>query len=206
MIETTKGKLDGACCYLSGPMEYVADHGVEWRRKFIRLAQEAGLNLDFIDPTNKPGDGEMRVGEDKNYQTMLKEQGRWEDLRRYVGRYRRLDLRFVDLSDFIVAVVDPRVPQWGTSNEIYFAEMQHKPMFFICDGGLKNLPNWLFPVIDLDDPLNGKRLNVFQSVEEVIEELIDYDTGIAEMSDEWVLVRKFLERQRHAHTLVQKPS
>lgn len=195
-MNEVKGKLDGACCYLSGPMEFVADHGVEWRRKFIRLSQEAGLKLDFIDPTNKPGDEECKIGEDKGYQTSLKEGGRWYDLKEYVSGYRRLDLRFVDLSDCIVAVVDPRVPQWGTSNEIYFAEMQHKPTFFICEGGLANLPNWLFAVIDLDDPLEDKRCNVFGSVEEVIEEMLDLDTGIAPMNSEWVLVRKFLERQR----------
>ena len=198
MIEVTKGKLDGACCYLSGPMEFVADHGVEWRRKFIRLSHEAGLKLDFIDPTNKPGDENAKIGEDKGYQTRLKEAGRWRELKEYVEGYRRLDLRYVDLSDCIVAVVDPRVPQWGTSNEVYFAEMQHKPTFFICEGGLKNLPNWLFAVIDLDDPLEDKRCNVFGSVEEVIEELIDIDSGIAPMNNEWVLVRKFLEQQRRS--------
>jgi hypothetical protein len=156
-------------------MEFVADHGVEWRRKFIRLSHEAGLKLDFIDPTNKPGDENAKIGEDKGYQTRLKEAGRWRELKEYVEGYRRLDLRYVDLSDCIVAVVDPRVPQWGTGNEVYFAEMQHKPTFFICEGGLKNLPNWLFAVIDLDDPLEDKRCNVFGSVEEVIEECDEFN-------------------------------
>ena len=34
------GKLDGALGYLSGPMEFVADHGVEWRRKFIQMIKK----------------------------------------------------------------------------------------------------------------------------------------------------------------------
>lgn len=196
MQEITKGLLDGACCYLSGPMEYVADHGVEWRRKFIKLAHEKALKIDFIDPTNKPGDGDMKIGEDKGYQTTLKEQGRWEELQEYVQSYRRLDLRFVDHSDFLVAVIDPRVPQWGTSNEIYCAEAQHKPIFFICDGGLSNLPNWLFDVIDLPGGFKQKRLNVFESVEDVIKELIGYDTGRYDMSNKWVLLRKKIELAR----------
>lgn len=196
MVELEPGKLDGACCYLSGPMEFVADHGVEWRRKFIKLCREAGLKLDFIDPTNKPGDKDSKIGEDKGYQTRLKQEKRWKELKEYVSDYRRLDLRYVDLSDFLVVVVDPRVPQWGTGNEVYFGEMQHKPTFFICEGGLSNLPNWLFGVIDLDDQLRGKRCNVFESVEDVINELLGYDCGMYKMNSEWVLVRKFLEQQR----------
>jgi nucleoside 2-deoxyribosyltransferase len=198
MIETSKdgGLLDLACLYLSGPMEYVADHGVEWRRKFIKLAKEAKLRLDIIDPTNKPGGDQMRIGEDKGHQTKLKTDGRWRELRDYVRKYRRFDLRFVDISDLLIAVVDPRVPQWGTSNEIYFAEAQHKPMFFIIDGGLKNLPNWLFDVVELDDAVKGTRCNVFQSVEEVVNELVLLNHGQIPMNDKWVLVRKHLEHAR----------
>lgn len=190
------GELDYAVCYLSGPMEFVADHGVEWRRKFIKLIKEAGLKIDCIDPTNKPGAENIKIGENKQHQVQLQQQGRWKELQDYVKSYRRYDLRFVDLSDFLIALIDPSVPQWGTSNEIYAAELQHKPRFFICDGGLKNLPRWLFDVIDLDDPKTGKRCNVFGSVEEVVQELIDIDCGKIPMNDKWVLVRKYIEHTR----------
>lgn len=194
--EITRGKLDYACCYLSGPMEFVADHGVEWRRKIIKLCEEAGLKIDFIDPTNKPGGEEMKIGENKDYQSQLKREGRWKELKDYVHGYRRFDLRFVDLSDFLIVVINPKVPQWGTSDEVYFAESQHKPIFFICEGGLSNLPNWLFDVIDLEDEATGKRCNVYGSVEDVVEELIMIDMGYTPMSDKWVLVRKHIEHIR----------
>lgn len=198
MIELEAGKLDGACCYLSGPMEFVADHGVEWRRKFIKLLRERNLKIDCIDPTNKPGGKDIKIGENKEEQVRLQKEGRWQELRDYVRAYRRYDLRFVDISDFLVVVVDPRVPQWGTGNEVYFAEMQHKPMFFICDGGLANLPRWLFDVVDLDEGTgyNRTRCNVFESVEDVVKELVGIDNGMYPMTDEWVLVRKFIENQR----------
>jgi hypothetical protein len=177
-------------------MEFVADHGVEWRRKFIKLSQEKGLNIDFIDPTNKPGDDEMQIGENKEHQLRLKREGRFLELRNYVHGYRRYDLRFVDISDFLVVVIDPRVPQWGTANEVYFAEMQHKPMFFICENGLYNLPNWLFDVVDIRE-VDGKTVsNVYGSIEDVIEELVSLDMGYKPMTDEWVLVRKHIERNR----------
>jgi hypothetical protein len=55
MNENT-GKLDGLWCYLSGPMEFAADDGVGWRRKFVDLCKKEKLNLNFIDPTQKPGE------------------------------------------------------------------------------------------------------------------------------------------------------
>ena len=106
------GLLDGAWGYLSGPMEYVADHGVEWRRKFTRLVYEAELDVALIDPTDKPGGKDIKMGEDKATQVDLQSGGRFKELQQYVGKYRRFDLRFVDQSDFSVVVVDPRVPQW----------------------------------------------------------------------------------------------
>lgn len=187
------GKLDYALGYLSGPMDYVADHGIEWRRRFISLIHDAKLDIDLIDPTNKPGDG-MNIGEDKDFQTNLKNQKKWKELSEYVGEYRRYDLRYVDYSDFLVVVVNPKVPQWGTSNEVYFAEMQHKPIFFICDGGLENLPNWLYDLIDYDE--NNQPINVFEKIEDVVDLLIKMDRGEKKLSNQWVLVRKHIENSR----------
>ena len=143
------GKLDKAVAYLSGAMENVPDHGVEWRRAFIQTARLAGLHIDFIDPTNKPGGQELQIGERKDYQVQLQREGRFQELKDYVHQYRHIDLRFVDLSDLMIVVVDTKIPQWGTANEIYVAEQQHKPTFVICEGGLYNLPQWLFDGVDL---------------------------------------------------------
>lgn len=189
-------KLKSACVYLSGPMEFVADHGVEWRKKFIKLIREENIEIDIIDPTDKPGGVDEKIGENKAYQEMLQSEGRWKELADYVKSYRRYDLRFVDISDFLVVVIDKKVPQWGTSNEVYVAELQHKPMFFICDGGLKNLPRWLFDVVDIEDAEKNKRCNVFDSVEGVVEELKNINNGLIPLNDKWVLVRQSLEMSR----------
>jgi len=190
------GKLDKACVYLSGPMEFAKDHGIEWRRKFIDLAWSKGLDIDFIDPTNKPGGEDLKVQEDKEVQIKLQEAGEYFKLREYVSLYRRFDLRFVDISDFLVIVVDPTIHMCGTYNEVFIAEQQHKPCFFICEGGLKTLPRWLFDVIDLDEPERGKRCNVFQTIDQVIEELTLIDSGVIPMSNKWVLMRKHIEAIR----------
>lgn len=199
MDKPSAGVLDLACCYLSGSIEYAKDSGVKWRRKFISLSYQAGLKLDFIDPTDKPGGENIKIGENKEHQAKLQREGRWRELQKYVHRYRRYDLRFVDNSDFLVAVIDPTVPQWGTANEIYFAEMQHKPIFFIIEGGLHKLPRWLFDVVNLGGDNYDDRCNVFETVEAVIEELVAFDHGVYILSDEWVLVRKHIEEGRQRH-------
>lgn len=195
-MDENTGKLDGLWCYLSGPMEFAADDGVGWRRKFVDLCKKEKLNLNFIDPTQKPGEEEKEgtISEDKNHQIKLQSQGRYVELREYVKKYRRLDLRFVDLSDFLVVVVDPNVHMCGTYNEIFVAEQQHKPCFFICEGGLKNLPRWLFDVVDLDEPKKLKRCNVFENIKQVIDELKLINYKKIPMSDKWVLVRREIER------------
>lgn len=194
------GKLDGAMGYLSGSIEYSQDHGVGWRRRFITLVNQAKLQIDLVDPTDKPGGMEVKIGENQAYQHKLQRIGRFRELQEYVHRYRHFDLRFTDYSDFLVVMVNPGIPQWGTADEVYFAEAQHKPMFFICEGGLSVLPRWLFDVID-DIDANGKT-NVYTCVEDVVDELIMLDMGLSPLSDKWVLIRKSLEERRARNQLV----
>lgn len=201
MNELSKGKLDQACCYLSGAMEYAADSGVSWRRQFMQMIWDKGLNVDFIDPTNKPGGEDIKLGEDKEYQVKLQKEGKYLELRDYVSKYRRFDLRFVDLSDFLVVVIDPNIHLCGTYNEVFLAEQQHKPCFFVCDGGLSKLPRWLYDVVDLEDSQKQTRCNVFGSLEEVVDELTKIDAGEVSMSNKWVLIRKHLE-----HIRLQNPN
>lgn len=196
MTENKGGKLDLALCYLSGAMEFAPDNGVGWRRKFIDMVWDAGLNIDFLDPTNKLEGYKQGLDEDKGYQDRLQSTGEFLKLRDFVASYRRYDLRCVDYCDFIVTVVDPNIHLCGTYDEVFTAERQHRPSFFVCEGGLKRLPRWLFDVVELDDPQKGTRCNVFETLEEVVNELVALDRGELPMSDEWVLLRKYIEKNR----------
>ena len=149
------GKLDGAVCYLSGAMEYVADNGVEWRREFIKQCLIKDLYIDFVDPTDKPGGEDVMIDENKAVQEELQRTGRFRELQEKVHKYRRYDLGFTDQMDFMVTMINPEIPQWGTANEVYVGEDHHRPNFFICEETLYTLPRWLFGVIDdiqSDDP------------------------------------------------------
>ena len=103
---TEKHALDGAVAYLCGAIEHASDDGIGWRRRFIDLLQKADLSIDCIDPTNKPG-GECGkpIDEAKQHQIDLQKGRRWDELRDYVHSYRRLDLRFIDYSDLVVAAI-----------------------------------------------------------------------------------------------------
>jgi hypothetical protein len=181
------GKLDKAVIYLSGSIEFAADHGIGWRRQFIELTKKCGLQVDCIDPTNKPGDEQIHIGENQEHQIKLQKNGQYQELKDYVHQFRHFDLRFTDYSDCLVVVVDS-VPQWGTANEIYVAEAAHKPIFLICEGGLARLPRWLFDVTDLD--------KVFESIEDVVNYLVKLDNGEIALDDKWILIRKHIEQYR----------
>ncbi len=178
------GRLKDAIIYVSGPMEMVEDAGVGWRREFRDLVNKSELCLNIIDPTQKPGDSPEEICENKNYQIKLQEEGKYEELRNYVHDYRRKDLRFVDLSDALVAVIDRDVYQCGTLNEVFEAERQHKPILTICKGGLARLPRWMFDVVDFD--------LIFEDVPAVVNKLIEIDNQENELDDRWVLIRQYL--------------
>lgn len=190
------GKLDRATVYLSGSMEASKDNGVAWRREFIRQIESRGLDINCIDPTNKPGPTGLLGMEDRQYQIELQESGRFEELREYVHNYRRLDLRYVDISDAIVVCIDPELPHWGTPDEIYTAEDQHKPILCIVEGGLKRLPRWLFDVIEFDD--------IFETVEDCVERLCQLDSGEKEMDGRWVLSYLYDHRKEESELFSAK--
>ncbi len=179
------GKLDQALFYLSGPIESAIDGGVGWRREFRKLVEESDLTIKVVDPTQKPGESIEQIAENKIYQEKLQKEGKFEELRNYVHDYRRKDLRFVDISDALVALIDRNTYQCGTLNEVYLAEMQHKPIFTICEGGLHKLPRWLFDVVDFD--------LIFENVADVVKKLVEIDKQEEKLDDRWVLVRSFLK-------------
>ena len=201
------GKLDRAVVYLSGAMEYVADDGVEWRREFIKQCLLADLYIDFIDPTDKPGGEDVMIDENKALQIELQSTGQFKELQKRVNKFRRYDLGYTDQMDFMVTMISPGVAQWGTANEVYVGETNHRPNFFICPNSMYELPRWLFGVIDeikSDDPETALReSNVYGNVESVVAELIALDRGEKPLGDEWILVRKDIEDRRERNELLR---
>ena len=57
---------------------------------------------------------------------------------------RSVDLRLVDISDFIVVNLDLNIHPCGTYEEIFWANRQKKPVIMRIVQGKENAPDWLF--------------------------------------------------------------
>jgi len=179
-------RLRGAYCYLSGAIDYAPDLGVGWREEFIEKAEAVNLGLRVMNPCDKPTGCTQEIEDGVRLVEKYREEERWEEMRSFVKGFRREDLRFTDIADFIVIKVDRDTHMCGSYDELFVAERQRKPLFCIIEGGIKELPTWLFGVFRLE--------NIFSNVDECIERLVELDNQQEELDRCWVLIRQYLER------------
>ena len=176
-------KLRNTICYLSGPMEACKDGGVMWRREIIKKFEKVGIDIKCIDPTNKPG-GHETMQEEKDFMDKLRREEKWYEMVNYVKAFVRLDLRYLDLSDFIILAVDKNTHMCGSYHEIVQAQIQKKPRFAIVNGGLKNMPSWLFSIFNPSD--------VFDNMDDCVQRIADLDSGKLPLDNHWVLIRNYI--------------
>jgi len=135
-------RLKGMRSYLAGAMDRVPDGGTGWRDKITPLLEKTGVVV--LNPCDKPAS----VGkEDSNSRLRIDElkiDGDYEKLKEEFAVVRTLDLRCVDISDFIIASIDIDVHACGTYEEISVANSQKKPVLVWCQQGKSAAPNWLF--------------------------------------------------------------
>ena len=60
---------------------------------------------------------------------------------------RSVDLRLVDISDFLIVNLDLDIHPCGTYEEIFWANRQKKPIIIHMVQGKENAPDWLFGTI-----------------------------------------------------------
>lgn len=153
-------RLNGMRTYLAGAMDRVPDGGSGWRNKMTPMLQRLGVTV--LDPCDKP----IKIGiEDEESRVLIdhyKETGQFDRIRKECGVIRTLDLRCIDISDFIVASIDIGVHACGTYEEISIANSQKKPVLIWCQQGKKDAPNWLFFMLPHE--------HIFGS----LEDLVDY--------------------------------
>ncbi len=179
-------KLKDAIVYLSGAIDQAKDLGRGWREEF--KAKSSRLKMRIIDPCNKPSSFVHEVKGDIRTVSKLREEKNWIELQKFVKKFRREDLRFTDVSDFLIVHIDPLVPSYGTLDELYTAEDQKKPCLCIIEGGKEKLPTWLFGVFRLEE--------IFSSIDECIDYLSKIDSGQISIEEDrrWVLFRKELQQ------------
>ena len=153
--------------YLAGAMDRVADGGVEWRQRITPKLTDFGVTV--LDPCDKPVEIALEDEATRSNIQALKIRGEFDRIREDYAVIRTLDLRCVDVSDFIIASIDINVHACGTYEEISVANSQKKPVLVWCQQGKINAPNWLFFMLP--------HQHIFGSIEDLLSYLGRVNSG-----------------------------
>lgn len=145
-------------CTFSGAIDRVNDSEAKnWRLEIAPFLNSLGIIV--LDPCHKslltPIEDERKVF------TKLTQEKKWDEFKEFGKEIRRVDLRMVDKSDFIIAKIDMNVYQAGTIEEITWANMQRKPVLVWCPQGLQELAGWfklMFPLSLIFDNLDDLKI------------------------------------------------
>ncbi len=142
--DSSRNLLKGARAYLSGPMDFVASRKHEkdfgWRNRTRQFLAHYGVTV--FNPWHKPqvrglgeyGEEEERNSELKDLWTFKSGPGaarRRAEVATGYSETVHIDLRMVDISDFIIAYCPTNIYSVGTPHEIVVATTQHKPVLFV---------------------------------------------------------------------------
>ena len=124
--------------YLPGPMEASRDDCHVWRDDLTKKLIDIGFDAEcIIDPVKRQPDGEYKALD------AFREMNQWDDFEELAKRIVGQDLRYVDVSDVLIAHLFPAVKTCGTWDEIFTACLQRKPIFVIMKDWREHVPSWL---------------------------------------------------------------
>lgn len=138
-------RLNKSRVYLAGAMDRVPDRGMTWRAAITPFFEEMGVEV--FNPISKPTNIGMEDQDSHVIKTKLKKQERYDELTHMMKTIRSVDLRLVDISDFLVVNLDITVHPCGTLEEIFWANRQKKPIIIHMEQGKEYTPDWLFGTI-----------------------------------------------------------
>lgn len=149
--------LRGARAYLSGPMDFLSTPSEReskgWRLRVAEFLREE-LHVYPFDPTLKPklrglqdeygreDTTSRRLREHWTFDSTRAAQAARGEIAREFWPVLHLDLRMVDVSDFVIAYCPTSVYSVGTVHEIILTRQQHKPALVVS-------PRIDFPAVDL---------------------------------------------------------
>jgi len=135
-------RLNHQRVYLAGAMDRVPDRGATWRDNITPFLEEMGIIV--FNPITKPTTTGMEDRDSHTIKTKLKSMERYDELAEMMKTIRRVDLRLVDISDFLIVNLDITTHPCGTLEEIFWANRQKKPIIIHMEQGKKHTPDWLF--------------------------------------------------------------
>jgi hypothetical protein len=126
-------------------MDRVKDRGRGWREDITPFLQSLGVVV--FNPLKKP----MNIGKEDDETHILKQQlkkeGKYDELSKIMKTIRKVDLRLVDLSDFLIVNIDLDHYAVGTWEECFSANNLRKAILVHMEQGKENAPDWLFGTI-----------------------------------------------------------
>ena len=131
--------------YLAGAMDRVADRGATWRDNITPFLEE--MDVVVFNPITKPTTTGMEDHDSHIIKTKLKQKERYDELSEMMKVIRRVDLRLVDISDFLIVNLNLDIHPCGTYEEIFWANRQKKPIVIHMEQGKRNAPDWLFGTV-----------------------------------------------------------
>lgn len=137
-------KLKNMRAYLGGAMENAAGLGIDWREDFKKRMD---FSVTWLDPTDKPID--IGIEDIKNHgrRKELKREGLFNTVAEEMRLIRCVDLRMVDISDFLIFNIDVSIHTCGTYEELTTANRQKKPIICRIKQGKSHCPDWLLGMI-----------------------------------------------------------
>jgi len=88
--------------------------------------------------------------ESRRQRRKAKARGDFDELVRVMNPIRRVDLRMVDISDWLAVNLDMDIHACGMYEEIFLANRQKKPILVHVEQGKRVAPDWLFATIHHD--------------------------------------------------------
>jgi nucleoside 2-deoxyribosyltransferase len=138
-------RLTNQRVYLAGAMDRVPDRGATWRDNITPFLENLGVIV--FNPISKPTDIGLEDKDTHALKTKLKEMKRYDELSTMMKTIRSVDLRLVDISDFVIVNLNIDTHPCGTLEEIFWANRQKKPIIIHMEQGKENTPDWLFGTI-----------------------------------------------------------
>jgi hypothetical protein len=138
-------RLKNQRVYLAGAMDRVPDRGSTWRDNITPFLQDLGVVV--FNPIKKPSIVGIEDAATHELKTKLKNQERYEGLSQVMKVIRSVDLRLVDISDFLIVNLDLDIHPCGTYEEIFSANRCKKPILIHVEQGKINAPDWIFGAI-----------------------------------------------------------
>lgn len=138
-------RLKGRRAYLCGAIDRVADRGKGWRQHITPILKDMGVVV--WNPLTKPTEIGAEDDDTHAIKQKLKKSARYDELSDMMRTIRNVDLRMVDVCDFMIVNINIEHHACGTYEEIFLANRQKKPIIIHMEQGKHHTPDWLFGAI-----------------------------------------------------------